>query len=276
MKKIHKIILLLSICLGLLISCSDSKNFTETSPHTEESSSVSVSSPEHSDTTAQNSPLGGSNPCAVHNHIKYHSFPSCIVEHVGQDAFNEWLSSLEEPEITDPSTQCVSPDFSIYNFVKYFNIPREDLEQIYFSNTDAYYYAVWNIDLIYSGTEKEYDEYFTLPNDLDIVSTRRGFVRTIKFNIKREYAEQWEAAYGKPIVVPNISIHELAYRFGITEAELRELSQVGSDYIKAGLVYDYDYSAIYNEDGSIKPLDESLSGIEQDALFCGIDDIYLE
>lgn len=275
MKTFLKVLLLILI-LSLLASCSDATSSDTVTNTAESTEAPSGEATENTEIADENAGIGGTQFCRIH-HIDFHSTPLNVINYIGRERFDEWCIPNSVPaEVADLNSECLYPNYHIYSLVKYFDISREELEELYFGSIGAYYHSVWNIELIYSGTAEEYAKYFLDRPELTEVATRRGFVRTIKLNIRREYAEQWEAAYGKSIVVPNISIHELAYRFGITEAELRELSQVGSDYIKAGLVYDYDYSAIYNEDGSIKPLDESLSGIEQDALFCGIDDIYLE
>lgn len=55
------------------------------------------------------------------------------------------------------------------------------------------------------------------------------------------------------------SIPELAYHYGLSEDELRHVVEESNRYTEFDLTFDYDYSVIYNEDGTFK---EELSALD--------------
>ena len=153
-------VLLLIISLSLLVSCSDDTS-SDTVTNTTESTSVSSDeATENTEKPEETGGMGGTQFCRIH-HADFHSTPLNVINYIGSEKFDEWRSHSSVPaEVADRNSECLYPNYHIYNLVKYFDISREELEELYFGSIGAYYHSVWNIDLIYSGTAEEYAEYF--------------------------------------------------------------------------------------------------------------------
>ncbi|MBE6552082.1 MAG: hypothetical protein E7665_08100 [Ruminococcaceae bacterium] len=72
---------------------------------------------------------------------------------------DEFLSHCEELNKQNATDECPIPHTTIYEFIHYYNIPREVFEEAYFS--DRHYYTVYyNVDLLYNGTLEEVEKYY--------------------------------------------------------------------------------------------------------------------
>lgn len=276
MKRIISLLTLV-FCISLLFSCShtytpDETHSDSTATSVEITTDVTSNMETPTDTSDEDKPMGGTQICLIHGH-EWHAFPSVLTEYIGDEAFMEWFDSNK---YINTKTECAYPDGSLYEVVREFNIPKEIFEELYYGEGGCYYTYVWNIDLIYSDDEKAADEYYRDKDRLSILASKKCSFGVMKGVLINDNIEKYKDEFKTDRLTTRVSLHEIVILLDLPEEKLRTYDRSSDFEKKNGLVYDYDYSAIYNEDGSIKPLDESLSGIEQDALFCGIDDIYLE
>lgn len=269
-------LLMCFLTLSMLLSCADPSATAQTSVSTTDASSESEQTTEAADVESSSradGPIGGSSMCEVHDHTQYHFVPTDLIKYIGKDEFRAWDELVSASEASDG---CPTPDYNIYNLVHHFNIPRDILTDAYYGIGGCYYTTVWDIDTIYNGTSDEYD---TLNRDTERAFATvecRNNVRRAKQSIKRDYADAWSEKFDYDGIYAMLSVHELALAFDISEDALRNYFPIDDEKLDAGYSYDYDFSAIYDENGSLRPLDTSLSGMQRDSLFCRTDNFLID
>lgn len=98
----------------------------------------------------------------------------------------EWNEKMEN--ISSQKDEDIELYNNIYEFIKFFEIPRDTLEELYYS-TNLYYEYDYNFDLLYGDdVEKVYEYYRDDSNHNNLIE--KGFELSIKNNIK-EYVG-WE------------------------------------------------------------------------------------
>lgn len=275
-------VLLCSLLLTSLLSCADSSVEADSSADNQTSAvthDTSAESEQTTETAAPESsnradgPIGGSAMCEVHDHTQYHFVPTDLIEFIGKDEFREWDKLVSAAESSDG---CPFPDYNIYNLVHHFSIPRNVLSDAYYGIGGCYYTNVWDIETIYNGTFEEYDAFNRDTERMIATVQSRENVRRAKQSIKRDYADTWGEKFDFDGIYAMLSVHEIALAFDISEDALRNYFPIDQEKLAAGYSYDYDFSAIYDENGNIRPLNASLSGMQRDALFCRIDDFLID
>ena len=158
------------------------------SPPTTDTQESSPTSTPPVDTSEVNIGGGGDDLfCQKHNPA-YHSIDSIIINHVGQDAFDEWLSSL--PESPDGSCgRYVRKESNIIGVIEYFQIPKEFFTEK--SSADIVMYSSEMIDAIYSGDQKQINEAFC--GELAFVNDADGELYSIYW-LAEHSAEDYIAA----------------------------------------------------------------------------------
>ena len=215
--------------------------------------------------------IGGSGPfCTVHA-ISYHSWSPEMIELVGEEAFLEWNRNCEYILFTD---DCHYPEASVYGFIKYFDIPREDLEYVYL-NTVTYYSQVLNLDLLYSGNDEAVDAFYRNTEELKKTEERRSAFAWLKSYCRYHDLDRWVEQFGTDRITPQISFKSIVDAFGLTRQEVENLI-LSVDNPPYRYSDDPEYFYSYNTEALFDGSMDGLSPFEQDALFCGIEDYMSE
>lgn len=177
----------------------------------------------------------------------FHAFPPELADYVSEDKFEEWYG--QKFEKTD---DCPVFGRNVYEFIKYFDVPREEFERIYYT-TDNYYIYDFNIDLLYGGSEKAVSDYYERGGNFkemkqreaerDIKSGLVGLVDANKFRL-------WKLNKGYSDCLISWSIPEFVYEFSISERALKQLVDTHNEKERAAgeteLFYELDYAEIYD------------------------------
>ncbi len=209
--------------------------------------------------------IGGTEFCTVH-HAAYHMIPGWLIEYVGKDKFEEWQNSLTVDGSNVPSDGC-NRAASIKTVIDYFNIPEDIFSEYCTYPIDC----VYNLKVLYHGTEEEIDLYYRDTEFFRHASDRSGhydkFLEIIWFDYEKEIAKLGlnQSLYN----IFTLSPPEVVQRLNITRDELEEIFKRAADNRISvhGVCYTYEYNLemIYGEDGvSFEPLEKLLSVNEDD------------
>ena len=285
MKKIS-IILAMFMLIGILVSC-DSKstgspaNDSATATVTETAQPETVADTHNHDTndTEELPAMGGTSVCQVHD-ISYHRFSDILIDYIGHDRFIEWVNSVNTPQY---DSDCLYPGCTIYECIDFFNIPREDLEELYLTSPGQYYNSVWNFDLLYSDNDEIVDEFYKNIDELRTIEEKRFCLWMMKWDIEDDYADECEQIFGDTVSTPQVSIADMVEALEIPREKLEAYAENSGPASNAR--YDYNFDLIYNSDGSIRQsasvysnnsVSQAEQSINEDMLFCGIDNFYTE
>ncbi|GHV14141.1 hypothetical protein FACS1894219_09870 [Clostridia bacterium] len=102
----------------------------------------------------------------VHNSVSYgsenasyHTIMGTLTDYIGGEKFEAWRIETEQTSKLNATADCKWPDFTIINFIDYFNISRDDFERLY--NKTIYYYVVdYDVDVLYSGDKQLIEQYY--------------------------------------------------------------------------------------------------------------------
>ena len=219
---------------------------------------------------------GTSGMCMVHDDF-YHAFPLALEDYIGEEEFLNWYD--QEP-IPDDNGACPYSNVTIYDCIHNFNIPREDLEEMYFSDPTIYNSRIWDFDLLYSDDKDAVDAFYQNREELKVIREKRRAFQHIKFAIFVKNESKWEDYFDTESPTPQTSMADIVKAFNVPRETLESYGAASAD--PGGTTYDYNYDAIYNADGSIRGTGITLFSADPeptlaaDAAFCGIDDYYLE
>ena len=235
-----------------------------------------------SESDSENLAVGGAANTEFHeSFILFSSFLTDDESLVGNEKTIEWtnytyqLSGKYDPYICN-----------LYEYIKYFDIPRENLEKVYYS-TSLYYLYDYDFDILYSGdVDKVYEYYLISSEDPGHeYYYKKATEQSIKWDIAVTYLgsekyNNWLSETGKnDKTFTSWSIPEAVYAFDIPRAALEKIinyyieyesdAKIFEDYADGSqkqvsgfgfYVFDYDLDKIYNEkDEMIKLIN---SGIE--------------
>jgi len=85
-------------------------------------------------------------------------FSFFIYDPANPNAFQEWVKEANKLNREHATEQCGSPYSTMYFFVEYFNIKREDFEKLYY-NTYIHSSFYYNIDVLYSGDKDLFEQH---------------------------------------------------------------------------------------------------------------------
>ncbi len=264
MKKIILLISILLLCVLIFTACSDVKDTTADS-----SSTASQSDTLTQDTTLNvmqdgKENIGGYTPCPVH-HQTYHDIPMSLIKYIGEDEFFKWTELEEKEELPDGC----SDNKTIYDCIRYFNVPREVLEKIYYDW--SWYTGVWNLDALCEKEKSPSDEFYRNSIEFDTIILKRNALMDLKQIIARDNWDEWTSLYGNTVPTPQHSVKYLVELFDIPKEKLEEYTSK----VKAEDTYKYDVDVLYSlVNGDIKI--DNPTPIKEDALFCGFEDLYIE
>ena len=263
MKKTSIILLLIFImCLAILTAC----NKTDTENNSiQTESDTSVPSAETADGTHT---TGEYRSCELH-HQDYHIIPGALIDHIGEERFYEWT----ELDGADQTIEGCEGNKTVYNCIKYFNIGRDELEEIY---SEAWNTTVWDIDALCSEDVSVSDEFYRNSEYIDSVHEKRSGLHLLKHKISETYYSEWTAIHGNFVPGPKHSVKYLVELLDISREEMEDLTKAWSSATTYSYNVDVLYPVAQQEDTSGNGESSALTPIEEDALFCGIDDWYIE
>lgn len=212
-------------------------------------------------------------------HDSFNTFSACIYDSlIKEEAFMEWMHyNAEIMNKYDPYVE------NIYEFIKYFDISRENFEEVYYS-TNLYYLYDYDFDILYSGDVKKIYDYYSLKSEDPghEYFYKKSTEESIKWDIAVKYLgsekyTEWINKTGKSDQTFICwSIPEIIYAFDIPredieeiinfyinyepDAKIHEILEDGSEKLVYGFgfyVFDYDLDKIYNEKDEVIKLIES-------------------
>lgn len=190
------------------------------------------------------------------------------------DKLPEWENAIQE--VVDSGIEDPYLYDNIYEFIRFFEIPREEFEELYYS-TNLYYMYDYDFDLLYSDDVDKVYEYYKKENDdftkrnteFSIKQDIKNYVgfeefnnwlqaeKTIKFN--DYYDVSWsiaEAIY--EFDIPRESIEEIlnGYMSDENGVIITEVYADGSEIPISGntLMYEYDLDMVYDDNSEIAEL----------------------
>jgi len=204
-------------------------------------------------------PMGGTAPCNVHN-VEYHSYDIFLIYSLNDDQdYEQWKEDKYKLSLADKS-DCPYSRRNIYEFIKDFNIPKETMIDLY---NKGNYKSYVNIDLLYSGTAEENDEYYrTVDEDQSIMEE---YEKWVKFKEMKHSVMKKSKAEDKSM---NWSVVQLAYSAGITD-----LSKVlpAQDFKESSTEFIYNADALSAlPEKDIEEIIEKYTPYYLDCLVCGV------
>ena len=227
---------------------------------------------------------GGPELCTIHS-IDFHSFTGKMIEYVGEERFNEWLDSCDGK--LSGIEGCLYYA-NISRFIKYFNIPRNVFEELYYGTMD-FYFSDYNVGILYGSDEETISQYYASYSDRKEERDKYSSLGEIKIaifenamaskNIKmKEFIEMY-CEYLTPTVIDmNItgwSIADFVKATGIEKDELQAVikTAIVREYPGMTVVldcFDFDYDLLYSrayELDAVEP-DPLTENINEDLMFC--------
>lgn len=157
------------------------------------------------------------------------TIPGPLIFYVGQEEMNAWVEETEEI-IEEHPEEDRERYFNLYEFLKFFAISRETLEDLYYA--EIYYswdYPLDMIDVLYCGDDKTVYEYFY---GLELAEPRvsmdvRSRFWVLKTRLLDEIGpERFEERFGNDgRRLGTWSIAEAAYAFGLSVEDLEGYSE---------------------------------------------------
>jgi hypothetical protein len=90
----------------------------------------------------------------------YHHIIGALIDFVGESKYYEWSGLARADSEKNATELCKYPDFTILNFIKYFDIKKQDFEKLYYET--IYYSEVdYNVDLLYGADKMAIEDYYT-------------------------------------------------------------------------------------------------------------------
>ena len=200
---------------------------------------------------------GSSGECPVHGSGTYHSIPGSLLEAVSEEDFGTWLASLpDDYNVNGCNSAC-----NVVSFIEHFGFSDQELEEAAYG---AEYYSSpwWDIEALLARDYDKFEKSGRLENyDYDECN-KRSSEFAIKIHLldylRDSKNAEWVELYntltdgGKFYKVYEWSFAELVYHTGITQNVLEELveEQSYNEFLDTPvLVYEYDFSPIYEGDG---------------------------
>lgn len=217
--------------------------------------------------------IGGSSP-ATEFRKSFILIPNTLAHIIDIDKLPEWENLLDDiitAGIEDPYLYD-----NIYEFIRFFDIPRKDFEELYYS-TNLYYMYDYNFDLLYSDDINKVYSYYKEENqdflkrntELSIkqdIKTLIGIddfndwlykTKTIKYN--DYYDVSWsiaEAIY--TFNIPRSDIEEILLNYVSDEngIVITEIYEDGSESPITGntMMYEYNLNMVYDDNATLEEL----------------------
>lgn len=208
---------------------------------------------------------GGTKVCLIHS-SDYHCFSSYLTDYVGDDVFMNWFKSTDA---SDKNTDggCLYPEQNIYEFIRYFDFPKEVLIELY----NEYLLPNYNIDLLYNGTADENDQYYRSISDAQRVEDIKfSNLNEIKIRILLQNLDVFNSN-------TNINSYSLIEMMQMTKTPVDTVQNVITNSSKANDInifssqFDYDFSMFEAKDEeNLYKLVNEHSPFYLDCIICGL------
>lgn len=234
-----------------------------------------------------NSAIGGNHMCQIHCE-DYHMFTysPMLGSYLTQEQLDEWTNTISMEPLNDES-YC-TPEYNIKACIDYFNIPKEDFEQL----CENEWSSCHNIDLLYSDDLEAIDEYYSDINARNATMIKQTKLDNLKLYLiemcsGKTLSEIWSTPeeeltdLEKEIFdTRKVSLMRVIQLLGADRSKFEQAMEKANEKFPPQIWSDYDYQLdlVYNEDGSLKDftIDDNLSVVEQDALFAGVDNFFTD
>lgn len=270
MKKIFLLVIILIMCLTLFCACEQTDMNNENNQTFADIIPSNVSTLESIDNKEN---VGGYVACSIH-HQDYHTIPGALIDYIGRERFYQWTEIDEGKEVI----QGCKDNKTIYDCIHYFEVPRSALEEVYTKVWDAW---VWNLDALCDDNKFVSDQFYRNVEQINSVHEKRAALAWVKFKIFKANYDEWTAIYGDYVPGTEHSIEYLVELFDISRTDLEGyIAEAGTEN-----TYEYNLDVLYptiQQGGSVginsvgNTDTSDMTPIEKDALFCGIDDLYIE
>ena len=199
------------------------------------------------DRAPQGYAVGGTGGCLVHDN-SYHGYLAEFIDYVGRDRFEKWYEETSG-DYNYSETDCPCKSSNIYEFVHYFNFPKEEFIRVYNGNYGYYYSNGWDIDLLYEGTAEENDGYYRKKRTDPDNYRKRNFDSLKTYIYTKRFGELTEAAGSAPGSLNDLSLIGMIYLLDMPRKELEGLISESVDGFVGDMrsLYGYDIDAVYNE-----------------------------
>lgn len=193
----------------------------------------------------------------------YHAISGQLIQYVGESEFYEWVEEAGKINVTE---ECCYGNANIYDFIKYFDFPKEEFENIYYGSS-LYYYTYYDIELLYSDNKEQIEETYKNYDLIRKIKKARDGEASIKrrlvinFDKTNAYSKMESSAW---------TIAEFVYQNDVSREDLQDVINYVADafYKKGYSIYSYDLEKIYSKSQVILDAiaDESIYSIQVDEM----------
>lgn len=232
--------------------------------------------------------VGGGSICTIHNEAEFHRFMDpFLLEYIGgEEEYVRWRDQINV-ETSPFYDDCPVQGRNMKAFIDYFDIPRSVYEEFCLQNYIRTSCAA-NVDLLYSEDIAAIEEYYR-DEARTVTQCKQNAFNTLKGKIVEKYygdfleiakiPEEERTELETRLFQPgSISMLELLKMYNVDRATFEELDASVLPHSPNYPRYDYNLELVYNEDGSLKDyeIDLSLSLLELDAMFAGVENLYTD
>ena len=186
--------------------------------------------------------------------MDYHTFAGYYIDYVGQENFNKWIEQsdvVNYDERGNPIFEngCSVPKCTIYEFIKYFGISREEFYDLWYYSR-VYYLWDHDPDLLFSDDIELIDKYYrrTYDEQAQMMAAKKS---ELNFLDRLNYLYYDDPVYGEAfrkvydLGYNRFSIPQLIYEANLPRTDLEECQKaLISNYSD---FYDYDFEMIYDQ-----------------------------
>lgn len=222
-------------------------------------------------------PVGGTEFCPVH-YYTYHQYSGALIEYIGgDDKLEAWRATITDPEVSEG--ECDIPARNIKAFIDYFQIPRAEFERV----CNERWSCIHNIDLLYSNDMAAIEAYYRDIDSREETEHKQDLFALAKNSIIidnvaniEEILENGTDEEKRKTIPERISIFELVAEYDVSKSELETALREAKKNRGYDVEYEYDFDVLYNQDGTLKPYDNTKTVVELDALFCGVNNFFTD
>ncbi len=262
-------IIVISLLISSLTSCD-----TQIHANKEENSQSFPLSEESAITYSSELPnIGGSLPTTEFKN-SFILLPDTLAHIIDTGKLSDWENLIngivaagkEDPYLYD----------NIYQFIRFFDIQREDFEKLYYS-TNLYYLYDYNFDLLYSDDiDKVYSYYkeenedflkrnteFSIKQDIKNLIGDEDFNNWLYAKKTQEYGDYYDVSWSIAEVVydfdiPRSAIEDILHNYMSDEngVMITEIYEDGSEasITNDTVMYEYNLDMVYNDNAELKEL----------------------
>ncbi|MCI8590694.1 MAG: hypothetical protein HFE77_08335 [Clostridiales bacterium] len=277
------LILLVGLLMAVFVACRQAEPPTDTGEETQPTQALEpVTEPITEPSGDTQYPTGGTQFCPVHDY-DYHGWEDEWVAYAGgEEELLKWMEQKtqqwEEAKKAGAESDCYYEGQNIKAFIDYFQIPRELFEK----TCNERWNSIHNIDLLYSDDLEAVEAYYRDMEKRDETRQKKsifGFAKNAvidnRIDIDQIRATGTEEEIRKSFP-EQISVFELVAEYDVSRAELEQYLKESAETWINPVTYDYQFDVVYNEDGSLKPYDNTKPVVELDAMFCGVENFFTD